>query len=181
MSLNLYYEFRAPATTPVEDLKSFLSEVGAHALDLGFVNAVTVNCVFRSVDQLDFARRVCLLPWITDERIKSADFSSDPAVSRQDREAGECSVYPTSGVILVVVNEAGHEATFGFLKFPQTITGIAEDGSRGLIEPSGYSDWHFQQRVQSPDPRYRTLVRDFADAGFLVSEEDEYRPGKHTR
>jgi len=172
MSLNLHYEFRAPATTPVEELKSFLSEVGAHALDLGFVNAVTVNCVFRSVDQLDFARRVCLLPWITDERIKSADFSSDPAVFR---EAGECSVYPASGVILVVVNEAGHEATFGFLKFPLTISGMADDGSRVLVEQPGGSDWQFQQRVQSPDPRYRALVRDFANAGFLESEEDDYR------
>lgn len=176
MSLNFHYEFRAPATTSVEELKSFLSEVGAHALDLGFVNAVTVNCVFRSVDQLDFARRVCLLPWITDERIKSADFSSDPAVCRQDREAGECSVYPASGVILVVVNEAGHEATFGFLKFPQTIAGIAEDGSRVLFEPPGCSDWQFQQRVQSPDPRYRALIRDFAEAGFLASTEDDYGP-----
>jgi hypothetical protein len=174
MSLNFYYEFRATATTPVEELKSFLSEVGAHALDLGFVNAVTVNCVFRSVDQLDFARRVCLLPWITDERIKSADFSSDPAVFRQDRGAGECSVYPTSGVILVVVNEAGHEATFGFLKFPPSIAGVAEDGSRVLIENPVGSDWKFHQRVQSPDPRYRALVRDFADAGFLASEEDDY-------
>lgn len=176
MSLNFYYEFHAPAATPVEELKCFLSEVGAHALDLGFVNAVTVNCVFRSVDQLDFARRVCLLPWITDERIKSADFSSDPAVCRQDREAGECNVYPISGVILVVVNEAGHEATFGFLKFPQTIAGITDDGSRVLVETPGLSGWQFQQRVQSPDPRYRALVRDFADAGFLASAEDDYRP-----
>lgn len=174
MSLNFDYEFKAPATTPIEELKSFLTDVGSHALDLGFANSATVNCVFRSVDQLDFARRVCVLPWVADGRIKSADFSSDPAVSRQDREAGECSVYPTSGVILVVVNEAGHEATFGFLKFPLSIAGIADDGSRVLVEPPGWSDWQFHQRVQSPDPRYRALVRDFADAGFLASEEDEY-------
>jgi len=174
MSLYFEYEFKAPASTPVEELKSFLTEVGSRALDLGFSNAATVDCVFRSVDQLDFARRVCILPWVADERIKSADFSSDPAVWRQDREAGECGIYPTSGVILVVVNEAGHETTFGFLKFPPSIVGIAEDGSKVLIEDPVRSDWRFHQRVQSPDPRYRALVRDFADAGFLASEEDDY-------
>jgi hypothetical protein len=113
---------------------------------------------------------------VADGRIKSADFSSDPAVWRQDREAGECGVYPTNGVILVVVNEAGHETTFGFLEFPPSIAGVAEDGSKVPIENPVGADWKFHQRVQSPDPRYRALVRVFADAGFLESEEDEYHP-----
>ncbi len=174
MSLNYHYEFRAPEATPVAELKSFLAKVGEHALELGFSNAVTIDCVFRSVDQLDFARRICVLPCLSDERLKTVDFSSDPAVHRQDRELGECGIFPLHGVILVVVNEAGHEATFGFLKFPSLIVGIAEDGSRVRIENPVGSDWSFGQRVQSPDPRYRTLVRDFTDAGLFASEEDDY-------
>ena len=176
MSLDYHYEFRAPEAMPVAELKSFLAKVGKHALELGFSNAVTIDCVFRSVDQLDFARRICVLPWVEDERLKTVDFSTDPAVHRQDRELGECGVFPVHGVVLVVVNETGLETTFGFLKFPPAIEGMTDVGSRVRIENPVGADWRFGQRVQSPDPRYRALVRDFAEAGFLASEEDEYFP-----
>lgn len=51
---------------------------------------------------------------------------------------------------------------------------MTNEGSRVRIENPVGSDWCFGQRVQSPDRRYRGLVRDFAEAGFLASEVDEY-------
>jgi hypothetical protein len=177
MSLDYHYEFRAPALMPVETIRTFLSKVGSHALAMGFIDAVFVDCAFQSDEQRHFARRICDLPWVRDERLQSADFSSDPAVRRLDSGAGECGVFPVSGVILVVVNETGLETTLGFLRFPQSLTGTAGDGERVSIQDPVGTDWQFRHRVQSPDPRYRALVRDFAEAGFLVMEKDEFRPG----
>jgi hypothetical protein len=176
MSLDYHYEFRAPALTPVETIRTFLSKVGSHALAMGFIDAVFVDCAFQSDEQRHFARRICDLPWMKHERLQSANFSSDPAVHRLDTEAGECGVFPVSGVILVVVNETGLETTFGFLRFPQSLTGTAGDGTLVSIQNPAGTDWQFRHRVQSPDPRYRALVRDFAEAGYLAMERDEYRP-----
>ena len=176
MSLDYYYEFKAAPSKPIEELKSFLTEVGREALELGFATAVTVNSVFRSVDQLEFARRVCLLPTLTDARLKTADFSADPSVYRQDSEVGECGIFPVDGIILVVVNHAGLETTFGFLRFPKLIIGVDDHGTEIRIEYPVGPEWQFQQWVHSPDPRYRKLVSLFAAGGYLAVERDDYRP-----
>ena len=176
MSLDYYYEFKAAPSKPIEELKSFLTEVGREALELGFATAVTVNSVFRSVDQLEFARRVCLLPTLTDARLKTADFSADPSVYRQDSEEGECGIFPVDGILLVVVNQAGLETTFGFLRFPKLIIGVDDHGTEIRIEYPVGPEWQFQQWVHSPDPRYRKLVSLFAAGGYLAVERDDYRP-----
>jgi len=176
MSLDYYYEFKAAPSNPIEDLRNFLTQVGEEALQLGFATAVTVNSVFRSVDQLQFARRICLLPVLTDARLKTADFSADPAVDRQDRKEGECGIFPVDGILLVVVNQTGLETTFGFLRFPKLIVGMDDNGTEVRMEYPVGSDWQFRQWVQSPDPRYRKLVSLFAAGGYLADERDDYRP-----
>lgn len=176
MSLDYYYEFKAAPSKPIEDLRSFLTEVGREALELGFATAVTVDSVFRSVDQLEFARRVCLLPTLTDARLKTADFSADPSVYRQDCEEGECGIFPVDGILLIVVNQAGLETTFGFLRFPKLIIGLDDNGTEIRVEYPVGPEWQFQQWVRSPDPRYRKLVALFAADGYLAVERDDYRP-----
>ena len=36
------------------------------------------------------------------------------------------------------------------------------------------ADWVFRDFVDSPDPRYREIVRMFAKAGYVSQEKDEY-------
>jgi len=117
-----------------------------------------------------------LLPVLTDAKLKTADFSADPSVDRQDRREGECGIFPVDGIILVVVNQAGLETTFGFLRFPKSITGVNDTGTEVRIEFPVGPEWKFRYWVQSPDPRYRKLVSLFAASGYLAEERDDYRP-----
>ncbi len=34
--------------------------------------------------------------------------------------------------------------------------------------------WFFRNFIDSPDPRYRQIVRWFKEAGYVESEEDEF-------
>jgi hypothetical protein len=39
--------------------------------------------------------------------------------------------------------------------------------------------WHFSDSIESPDPRYRKIVKRFADAAYLEAESDDFvQPGK---
>jgi len=38
--------------------------------------------------------------------------------------------------------------------------------------------WYFRDFVDSPDPRFRKIVKRFADAGYLEAERDEFAPIK---
>jgi len=34
--------------------------------------------------------------------------------------------------------------------------------------------WYFRDFVDSPDPRFRKIVKRFADAGYVEAENDEF-------
>ena len=87
--------------------------------------------------------------------------------SRADLGAG----VPERGVVLVVTDERGCEACFGFFKFPERILDIH---GNILAETDFGKDWVFRDFVYTPDPRYREIVRKFADAGYVAVENDEY-------
>lgn len=172
--LNYYYRLQAPEASEPKDLRTFLDRLGQRALELGFEAAHVVDAVFRSVDQLDFARRICILPTVETPLLTEADFTDDPAVFRQERGEGRCRVFPTRGLLLVLRDADELETVFGFLRFPERISGRTDEGGSVSIERPVGEDWRFDQIIQSPSPVYREIVADFERAGFLHSVDDEY-------
>lgn len=76
------------------------------------------------------------------------------------RDKGD-RVDPKHGVVLVVTDERGAETCFGFLRFPPG-SGIGPD-------------WRFRDFIDSPDSRYREIVRMFDAAGYMSSVRDEFQ------
>ena len=106
-----------------------------------------------------------------DERLKGVAIPAPGQLRNHDPESGECRLLPQHGVVLVVTDEKGSEACFGFFKFPEHITDIH---GRTLAETGLLGRWNFKDFVDSPDPRFRAIVRQFEEAGFLQGERDEF-------
>ena len=77
---------------------------------------------------------------------------------------------PEHGVILVVTDEAGCETCFGFFRFPADIVDIH---GKSLVSTGLYA-WAFRDFVNSPDPRYREIIRRFEAAGYVERVNDEF-------
>jgi hypothetical protein len=74
-------------------------------------------------------------------------------------------------VVLILTDEHQRETIFGFFKFPAEITDIH---GKPIAETGLKNRWISRDFVNSPDPRFRKIIRRFADAGFLESERDEF-------
>ena len=79
---------------------------------------------------------------------------------------------------MVVTDEQKSETIFGFFRYPETVQDIE---GRVVAETHLADRWQFSDFVDSPDPRFRQIVRLFADAGFLDNEKDEFHSGKVVR
>lgn len=170
MGLTYHFSFGAPARTTAHDLEAFLRDVEIQAVRLGFQPTVVVNGPFDTAERRDFARRVARGLRFEDERLKGVDLP-DTQFWSKDPVTGSCRLAPEHGVVLVVTDERGRESVFGFFRYPRKVR--ACDG-RVVMPVPGDGSWASGNFVVSPDPRYRAVVRMFADAGYLVSELDEY-------
>jgi hypothetical protein len=141
------------------------------AASSGFDPTVVLNVPFDSDERRDFARRLGGMFTFADERLKGAELHNPAVACRFDPVFGDCRVFPEHGVVLVVTNERSEETCFGFFKFPEFVS-----TSNGSV-PTGADGWRFSDFVQSPDMRYRNIVKRFADAGYLRSAKDEFWPG----
>jgi hypothetical protein len=114
MSLKYYYELTAPASVTAGAIEVFLQDVQKSAASLGFDPTLVLNVPFDSGDRRDFARRLGGMLTFVDERLKGAELENPALVCRFDPIFGDCRVFPEHGVVLVVTNERGEEACFGF-------------------------------------------------------------------
>jgi hypothetical protein len=171
MGLSYYYTFGAPKTVPAAELEKFLKTVERKAQNLGFGPTFVLNGPFASDEQKQFARRITSGLFVEDERLKGAALLDASQVWDYDPEAGRCRVIPEYGVLLVVTDERGCESIFGFLSYPDQLVGL---GGNGLLDTGHKGRWFFRDFVDSPDARYRSIVKLFADAGFVGEELDEY-------
>jgi hypothetical protein len=80
-------------------------------------------------------------------------------------------VIPEHGVVLVVTDERGCETCFGFFRYPAEILDVH---GRGVITTELGDTWVYRDFVDSPDPRYRRLVEEFATAGYTKQVKDEF-------
>lgn len=95
----------------------------------------------------------------------------DDQVWHHHRESGTVRLIPTEGVVLVITDEAGREACFGFLRYPEE---IRDTLGVKIMDADVGRNWTFSDFVQTPDPRYRKVVGFFTRAGYLKSERDDF-------
>ena len=171
MSLSYYYEFTAPATTPASELEAFLRDVEGEAKALGFNPTTVLNVPFDTTERREFANRLGGNFTLQDERLKGVAMPATGQLRNHDPESGECRLFPERAVVLVTTDERGCEACFGFFKFPKYITDI----HGAILAATGLQGrWWFRDFVDSPDPRYRTIIKRFEERGFAQSMRDEY-------
>ena len=60
---------------------------------------------------------------------------------------------------------------FGFARYPEALRDI---NGRVLLKTSVGDRWFFHDFVDSPDPRFRKIVKRFAEAGYVKAENDEF-------
>ena len=80
-------------------------------------------------------------------------------------------IFPKLRKIILV-----NEVVFGFFRYPEAVKDV---NGRTVAETGLKGGWYLSGYVDSADPRYRRIVRLFAAAGYLQSEEDEFA-GSHT-
>lgn len=171
MALSYYYTFSAPKTVSASELESFLRTVDNAAKGMGFEPTVVINGVFTSSEQRQFARRITGGLLVTDPRLKGVTLVNKSQIWDYDPERGECRIIPEKGVLLVVTDQKGCETVFGFLWYPDV---LLDANGRELVKSPQNGRWFYHDFVDTPDRRYRDLIRMFADAGYLESEKDEY-------
>lgn len=171
MSLSYYFALSAPATEKAEDLEAFLKKTERYARSLGFGPTMVLNAPFDTEARRNFARRLTKGHIVEDERLKGLVRLRDQQVWAHDATEGSCRIIPARGVFLVVTDERGCETVFGFFRYPESL----EDSQGRDVMTTGLGDkWIFQDFVDSPDPRFRKLVRKFAEAGYVDTEKDEF-------
>jgi len=171
MGLSFFYEFTAPAEMPASELEAFLHDVQRQAQSLGFGPTIVVNVPFNTPERREFANRLGANFTLQNERLKGVAILAPGQLRNDDSASGECRLFPRHGVVLVVTDEKGCEACFGFFQFPEHITDIhgevlADTGLEGR--------WWFRDFVDSPDPRYRALAAIFQKGGFVQAVNDEF-------
>lgn len=174
MGLSYHFSFQAPAQATAADLAAFLDNVEGDAKLMGFDPTVVVNGPFDTTERREFSRRVARGLVIEDERLRGVELARDGCWSHYP-DSGHCRLAPTCGVLLVVTDQRGCETVFGFYRHPETIRD--RSGREIMAVPQG-RNWVSGTFVDSPDPRYRAIVRRFREAGYLQSELDEFVPAE---
>jgi len=171
MGLSYYYKFSAPAAKSSEELGEFLKGVEEKAKSAGFGPTLLLNAQFDSAERRKFVRRLTTGLAVDDPRLKGVAILKEEQVWEHDPHNGSCHLLPDSGVLLILTDEQGCESAFGFFKYRDRIKDI---NGKTLAETRMDGRWYFSDFVDSPDPRFREIVRLFARAGFLEADKDEF-------
>lgn len=175
MGLSYSFTFTAAAARSAADLEHFLKSVEADAKKMGFEPTHVFVATFQTPEQRQFARRIHVLLPVQDEELQGVVLLPEDKVVNFDPEIGRCRLLPEMAVLLVVTDEHQCETVFGFARYPETLDDV--NGHPLVTIPVG-GRWHFSDFIQSPDPRYRKIVKRFADAGYVESVKDDFNPTK---
>jgi hypothetical protein len=171
MGLSYYYEFTAPATVTAGELEQFLKALEFKAKTLGFSPTSVLNVPFDTPERRALARRLGGGYYVEDERLRGDVRLREGQVDHHNAQAGAVRLVPVRAVVLAVTDAAGCESCFGFMQFPDRLV----DESEAEIMPLPVGDqWMFKDFIDTPDPRYRAIVREFEQACYLASSRDEF-------
>jgi hypothetical protein len=171
MGLSYYYEFAAPATVTAGELEQFLKALEFKAKTLGFSPTSVLNVPFDTPERRAFARRLGGGYYVEDERLRGDVRLREGQVDHHNAQAGSVRLVPVRAVVLAVTDAVGCESCFGFMQFPVCL--VNESGGEIMPLPVG-DRWTFKDFIDTPDPRYRAIVREFEQAGYLASSKDEF-------
>lgn len=171
MGLTYHFRFAASGTTRAPELADFLSNVEIDAKRMGFDPTVVLDAPFDTEERRLFSRRLTTGLGVQDSRLKCAPLPERLGIWWHDTTNGSCRLAPEHGVVLIVTDERGAEGVFGFFRYPAT---IRDENGRDIMVTPGADTWTFSEFIKTADPRYRKLVKRFADAGFLAFEQDDY-------
>lgn len=178
MGLSYYYEFKAPATVTAGELEQFLKALEFKAKTLGFSPTTVLNVSFDTPERRAFARRLGGGYYVEDERLRGNVRLCEGQVDHHNTQAGAVRLVPVRAVVLAVTDAAGGESCFGFMQFPDQ---LVDQSGADIMPLSTGGQWMFKDFIDSPDPRYRAIVREFEQAGYLASSKDEFArtPAQH--
>jgi hypothetical protein len=171
MGLTLHYGIEAPAAHAPERLAAFLKLVESKAQALGFAPTRVICAEFDTPQKRAFARRLGGIRLVADERLKTNQPLAEAVAWRHDQQQGTACLTPSRGVVLILTDEEGLEVSFGFLKYPGVL--YTRDGACVLMLPS-VSKWEMSDHLKSPDPRLRTILREFSQEGYLAFVKDDF-------
>ncbi len=171
MGLSYHFTLSAPASATTAELEQFLKIVEAKAQTMGFQPTMVLNVPFDTVARREFARRLTTGLFVEDARLSGLVFPASEQLWSHDVVGGSCRVMPRQAVAVVVTDEGRRECCFGFFRYPDEILDIHGK----TIASTGLSgSWLQREFIDSPDQRYREIIRMFADTGFLDSAKDEF-------
>jgi len=175
MSLRYYYAFSAPGTTTAAELEVFLQSVAVEARAMGFDYVSVRNVVFDTPKKLEAARLLASGARLQSPKLKGVVLLREGQVLVHDNENGSCGLMPERAVFLFV--RAGEEEAvgFGFVQLPAVLVDL---NGKEVLKTLFGDRWVLESSVNSPDERYRKIVRRFADAGYLDLEKDEFAESK---
>ena len=174
MGLSYHFAFKAAPNKTAGELEAFLRSVEAEAKRMGFEPTLVLNAVFDTTERKQLARRLTTGLPVEDVRLRGANVPDDSRVWHLDTASGACRVPPSNGVLLILTNEQDREVIFGFFQYPDTVRDV---GGKIVAETRLGGAWSFRDFVGSPDPRYRAVVKRFAEVGYLEAEKDEFSGG----
>jgi len=170
MGLSYHFTLSAPANVTAEELVEFLKSVEMDAREMGFQPTMVLNATFDTTERREFSRRVVPGVHIEDERLKGV-LPAKEQVWDFSPTLGHCRLAPERAVILVVTDERGCETVFGFARYPAT---LRDNYGHALVKTPVGDRWYFRDFVDSPDERFRKIVKRFAEAGYVEAERDEF-------
>ena len=171
MGLSYHFSFAAPALTPASTLEAFLKSVETDSKRWGFHPTLVINATFDTPQRKEFVRRLTTGLPVEDKRLQGVALPEHGTVWGHNQHLGTARVIPAQGVFLVVTDRQQCETIFGFFRYPDDIPDIH---GKTIAQTGLKQRWVFRNFVDSPDPRFRDIVRRFADAGFVESVKDEY-------
>jgi len=171
MGLSYHFTFSAPESTTAAELEDFLREVELEAQEMDFNPTSVINGPFDTAERRSFARRITSGYYFEGKDLFKGGSPSKNEVWDYGSDGGWCRLAPEKAVFLVVTDESQAETVFGFV----TYTEVVHDHVGNVLVKSPLGKrWYFRNFVDTPDPRFRKIVKLFAERGFVEFEEDEY-------
>jgi len=136
---------------------------------------LVLDAAFDTPERQKFARQLTTGLRLESDKLKGVLLLRDGQVQNHDPVHGSCRVMPRRGVVLVVMDAQKCETVFGFFQFPATLKDL---NGEDVVETGAGNRWTYRNFLDSPDPRYRQIVKRFTKAGYTEFEKDEFAPRK---
>ena len=132
---------------------------------------LVLDAAFDTPERQKFARQLTTGLRLESDKLKGVLLLRDGQVQSHDPVHGSCRVMPRRGVVLVVTDAQKCETVFGFFQFPATLKDL---NGKDVVETGAGNRWTYRNFLDSPDPRYRQIVKRFTKAGYTEFEKDEF-------